>query len=427
MHFFNRMNLLFLTFIAFSGCTFHSLSDESNLQIAHQIGPKKTAQLIVQKIIPVSGLILNYATLFVLGEYDEPLSFQQALQCRFKDISHFPPAFNTRQRCIQTISNLRNVLNFPAFSAEELRLLSTDETPGLTIFQAAFQQNVLAIHYFIASDINPNNLNTDGMSALHISVFNNAINIVITLLTSRHININLRTNDDDDSLSTPLHIATTLNFTDIVRVLVSDPRINVNSEASNRFTPLHIAVCNDSPEIVQMLLQSPLINPNQVAAHRKSVLHLCTSGRIAKLVLSHPQINPNSQDKRGQTPLHVSARTGQTRDVFQELLGHVNINLNIQDMKGRTVLMVAMEEENDEAVLMVLGFSDRLDINLQDKFGRTAVHYAVMFGNASILENILSINRIDLNIMDRLGQTAFDVANNLNPELAGLFFSHLPI
>ena len=93
--------------------------------------------------------------------------------------------------------------------------------------------------------------------------------LVDTLLKSQNIDLNKLTIytkkvicDNEKSYYSALHIASKKNNIEIVRLLLSNPSINVNIRKNNNKTPLFIAIANNNIEVVQLLLSNPNIDIN---------------------------------------------------------------------------------------------------------------------------------------------------------------------
>lgn len=83
----------------------------------------------------------------------------------------------------------------------------------------------------------------------------------------------------------------------------------------------------------------------------------------------------NKQNRRGQTPLHVSALKG--RNDSMELLLDFGANVTLADSEGRTVLHCAVLASMPKQSILTLLSKPLLRLNAADNQGKTALHVAV--------------------------------------------------
>jgi len=129
----------------------------------------------------------------------------------------------------------------------------------------------------------------------------------------------------------------------IVKVLLADPRINVNAATVKGVTPLIRATYYGHLDIVKVLLAAPRIDVN--AATEKLVTPLMSASMeghlgIVKVLLAAPRINVNAADKDGTTALMTASSKGHL-DVVQALLADPRIDVNAETKAGITALMAA--------------------------------------------------------------------------------------
>lgn len=134
---------------------------------------------------------------------------------------------------------------------------------------------------------------------------------------------------------TLLHLAVMSGYSKMVKLVLEDPRINVNIRNSRGVAPLHLAIGVGCPEIVQILLQHPQIDVNIDLAYADKYrpIHLAaTTGnaKIFELLIKHPKIKVNVQTAVSNTALHIAARKGLTQ-ICSLLLQHQEIDVNAYD------------------------------------------------------------------------------------------------
>lgn len=118
-----------------------------------------------------------------------------------------------------------------------------------------------------------------------------------------------------------IHEAILKENVDIVKILVDDPRVDVNllsefysNEDKNENcyeAPLHMAIDKSNIKIVEILLSSPKIDVNIKTSHslikeNQTPLHFAVIAKnveIIKLLLNQKGIDVNSIDKYGKKPI----------------------------------------------------------------------------------------------------------------------------
>ena len=112
--------------------------------------------------------------------------------------------------------------------------------------------------------------------------------------------------------------AVSLNNYYVVKLLVNDPRTNINAEvlydeyADNAGdTSLMIAVQKGYITIIKILLTSPTIDINKVNHKGNTALHIATLNEhfeIINILLESPNIDQNIKNNSGLTPLEIAKR-----------------------------------------------------------------------------------------------------------------------
>ena len=163
------------------------------------------------------------------------------------------------------------------------------------------------------------------------------------------INRTPRLGHNDSALST----AAKEGFTDIMKILLNQPGVNINIRDNWRYTPLFHAVERDHPEIVKLLLDKSIVEDEN-----------SLKGNIN---------NDDFQDGN-HTLLTLAAEKGNP-DIMRMLLDYPGIDVNFKTYKGLIPLTQAMKYNKPMIVEMLLSREDtRLDII--DDENESALHYS---------------------------------------------------
>ena len=257
--------------------------------------------------------------------------------------------------------------------------------------------------------IDVNAQNKKGNTPLHMACYRKSLDIIKLLLERKCItNIPnkkgttaqyIPLNEDGDCL---LHIACQWDDVDIVRYLVIDERCNPNVQSStSKNTPLHIAAMyGQDHTIIQLLCKE--CNPNTQNKEGDTPLHLAASSNkpaVVSKLLAHQQIDVNAQNKKGNTPLHMACYR-KSLDIIKLLLERKCIT-NIPNKKGTTAQYIPLNEDGDcllhiacqwgdVNIVRYLIIDERCDVNIQNRYLNTPVHIACQMGNMGIVQYILT-------------------------------------
>lgn len=144
--------------------------------------------------------------------------------------------------------------------------MTVQELAGYRACIAACNGNARELQKLLAAGLNPNTtlpceMLSSPMSLLYFAVWGLHTECVELLLAQPGIDVNM-----SGGVSTPLHMAVSLNSPKMVRLLLAAPGIDVNATSSwsmcGAQTPLHTAAELGRTECLRLLLAVPGVNPN---------------------------------------------------------------------------------------------------------------------------------------------------------------------
>ena len=147
-------------------------------------------------------------------------------------------------------------------------------------------------------------------------------------------------------------IASSHNYTDIVKLLLNYPNINVNIQDNFGDTPLIWAIDNPQKDIVKLLLNQPDVDVNIKNSVGDTALIKASfykNVELAELLLNHPYVNVNIQCRRGRTALIRAATNGCTQ-IVKLLLDHPAINVSLETDDRKSAVVIAKECGYNEIV-----------------------------------------------------------------------------
>ena len=221
-----------------------------------------------------------------------------------------------------------------------------------------------------------NQCEEEGYTPLLTAARYGSTGVMRMLLDNSRVDVSARNSDCGHSA---LHQATLNNNVEIVTMLLSDPRFDINAVSNVRDTPLIVGAVHDAFEAVSLLLADSRVDVCRTDIDGLSALHFALSSksasRTAALLLADPRVDVNQAAGAVRwSPLHKTASTNNVPAV-ELLLAHAHINPNARDSLYRTPLHVAAMKGSD-AVVRALLCDRRVDVNAKCNQGLTALAMA---------------------------------------------------
>ena len=243
------------------------------------------------------------------------------------------------------------------------------------LYIASFKGNVAIVKVLIKAGGNVNQAGTTtGASPLYISSQKGMVALVKVLLEAGG-----NVNQHNHKNTTPLNWASYIGHTEIVRLLLQQPNIDLNKK-DDFYSPLGGAIKKNHTEIIQLLKDAGATYTikdavvandidyvhqwikNEKDKDRKEInesLYLASSSgniNIVKLFLNLKDININYSNTEGATPLSIACQNNHTT-IVELLLQQPNIDVNIPMTTGDTPLIIASYLGNYECVQQLLQHS----------------------------------------------------------------------
>ena len=247
-----------------------------------------------------------------------------------------------------------------------------------------------------------------------------------------------------DDGQTPLHMATILGHTGIVRYLI-EKGASITAKDISGATPLHEAVRYGRTEIARLLLEAGADANAQDSLGKTPLLITTPQGARTELytMLLRYGSNPNAKDLYGDTPLHIATITGMDITILSKLVSagadidgrnkrgvtplavavehqwgdHINFyasrgaDIHAEDMEGKTPLTRALDAGLDVTMKLI----NSKNASARDSFGNTPLHIAVRRGADPTQVRYILDQGADINARNRNGDSPLYIAvqNNL--------------
>ena len=206
----------------------------------------------------------------------------------------------------------------------------------------------------------------------------NHIEVMRVLLSaSGDMDINIPEEPRFKSEASPVLCAVKNGNAAMVKLLLSDGRLDTGQEEHLDEPPLFIAVLKGHTEIVRLLLADQRVDPNSRRGARSTPLIAAMVYRhydIAMLLLAHPRLDPNQEDFSQISALYWAIRHN-IWPVMEQLLANPKVMLNWRGYQRRTLLIHAVRCGRVGMVKRLLA-DRRLNPNATDADGVTPYFHA---------------------------------------------------
>ncbi|XP_071098269.1 serine/threonine-protein phosphatase 6 regulatory ankyrin repeat subunit A-like [Haliotis cracherodii] len=227
----------------------------------------------------------------------------------------------------------------------------------------------------------------------------------LTLLIRQGSDLSL-VDDDGENI---LHLACTGGNAEVVKIILLQKAVAIDSRGKYGRTPLMIAVYYGHKAVYD-LLESRKCAMKLLDDHDDNILHIaCLGGKIdmVRHILSQRIIGIESRGQFGQTALTKAARMGHA-EVF-DLLIENGSNFSIVDYGGDNILHVACLSGNVDLVTSLLLSKRILDLECRGQYGRTPLMKAAEKGHRGIYDLLVS-KGCNLSVLDDDGNNILHVA-----------------
>ncbi|CAH1368187.1 unnamed protein product [Tenebrio molitor] len=280
---------------------------------------------------------------------------------------------------------------------------------GLRPLVAAILTNQLDIALLLLQSGADVNCSYKDLTALDHAVGQNQLNLVQLLL--QLISRGANPNQKDNNSVTPLHLASSQKFSELIKLLVNHGA-NVNSLNGNNQTPLHLSCQVGEMDDAEFLIKSgarlDLVDesgktPTEYAVGKVHKGGFENGGVLKKLQKLGADLDLPDDD--GFRLLHKASKAGDS-DVVSYLLNS-EVDVDSETREGLPPIFYAVYGNHKEIVLQLLEHSCK--VNVQDSSGNTLLHIAVANGCQEIVKYLLKAD-CSVNDQNESGNTALHLA-----------------
>ncbi|RKK76563.1 hypothetical protein BFJ68_g18023 [Fusarium oxysporum] len=267
-------------------------------------------------------------------------------------------------------------------------------------------------------DLDVNQFDPEGRGALSLALGLGNLYILNELLEREDIRVNIC----DQDCRTPLSLAVeNCRYPEMVRALLSHPKIDACSVDNQGRTPLIWSIISHDLGVMELLLEreSRLLNiPDNRGRTPLSWAAGKGTWEITENLLQRQGVDKDSRDHCGRTALSwavenksqfdkISNKFGNSlpyNHILKLLIGEEGINNNSKDNDGRTPLSWAATKA-DLSIVEYLVSSGCVSVDQPDIIGRTPLSWSAEYRRFEVVDLLLSTAVVDPNLEDHRGRT----------------------
>ncbi|XP_023221037.1 inversin-like isoform X1 [Centruroides sculpturatus] len=243
----------------------------------------------------------------------------------------------------------------------------------------------------------------EGRSALHVAVALGSTDIVDLLTSTERCNLNC----PDNMFCTPLHWAASLGLADKVSLLL-DRRADFHSTDINGATPLHYASQGNYADTVAVFLSRNYITDKRDSEGRNALMWAAARGAddVIRTIYTFG-VDLSLKDENGASALHAAASQGNITTI--DMLLDLGAPLEACDKNDMTPFLYACIRGKAKSVRLLI--EKGASLMSMDMDGRTSLHWAALGGHAYVCQILLQ-NGCDPNCQDFYGRTPLYCASH---------------
>lgn len=185
-----------------------------------------------------------------------------------------------------------------------------------------------------------------------------------------------------------------------VKETLQDPDFDVNAERPDDVngpigTPLYNACTVGNVEMVRLLLADPRIDVNRTVMEFTSALHSAITGYCGHKIVSNPEQNRKSEDDL---------------QIINMLLDDSRLDINAQTARRQPIFYYVASMGKNDLLLLIMNKRPEVDVNIRYvAYGMTPLMIAAYFGNVETVDFLLRSPHVSVYDQNNEGKTAGDI------------------
>jgi ankyrin repeat protein len=260
-------------------------------------------------------------------------------------------------------------------------------------------------HLLLNLGANPNTLDFNGRSPLHLALKEKSWLLIEKLLSFENIQVNVL----DPYGCAPLHIVAGMADSEVISTFLALPHIDVNIQSRQGSTPLHFAAMARNLQTVRRLLEHNRVRLDIVDKQGRTALTVAMYWNyedVARLFIENNKAIP-TPNRQHLSSIICAAKHVQKGLTLELIAKCCNLNED-RDLDGKGIIHLAAINDWPD-ILEIAIAPGQANLNQVDHSGGTGLHYAATLGNIQSLETLLKFGA-SARFQDRNGRTAAHAA-----------------
>jgi len=288
-----------------------------------------------------------------------------------------------------------------------------DSLGTTALIYAAMQGHEAIAEKLLKAGANPNTVCSRGGNALHRVAAYDYLGIVKLLLAHKELDVNaLHSGWAHESA---LMLASEYGYVDVVKELLGRSDIKIN-DLGGGYSALHLAVQYEETEVVRLLLADPRIDVE--LRNQGGWPALVMAARYGYIPIAEALLDKGANIEQSDSELDgggtaILRAIDYNKLAMVQLLYNRGANWDCRDKYNRSLIHGAAVNNRSQILRWLLETQPGFDVNLQDINGKTALHDAAFLGYDDCIAVLLEFHaRTD--IRDRAGKTPLRTAKEHN-------------
>ncbi|XP_067659864.1 putative ankyrin repeat protein RF_0381 [Haliotis asinina] len=225
----------------------------------------------------------------------------------------------------------------------------------------------------------------NGKNILHMACVKGNVDMVQHILKKNIVSV-----DGEDSMGkTPVMLAAESGHTDVFQLLVSK-QCDIHKTCRDGNNILHTSCSRGHIDIVKCIVTEGLINIDSPGQNQMTPVMFAAKNGQRDIFdrFTNNKCDMKKQDKDGNSVLHMAC-IGGNKDIVEEILSKEHIDINSRGQSHRTPAMMAAVCGRQEVFDLLVNRG--ADLTLADRDGFSVYHLACMGGHVSMVEHIQNI------------------------------------
>ncbi len=297
--------------------------------------------------------------------------------------------------------------------AEKADVDGQDSLGTTPLMYAAFHGHEAIVEKLLNAGANPNIICSRGGNALHRAALQDYLGIVKLLLAHKELDVNaLHSGWGHESA---LMLAAEYGYCNVVKELLGRADIRIN-DLGGGYSALHLAVQYEQTDVVKLLLADPRIDLE--VRNQGGWPALVIAARYGYIPIAEALLDKGANIEQSDSELDgggtaILRAIDYNKLVMVQLLYNHGANWDCKDKYNRSLIHGAAVNDRSQILRWLLETQPGFNVNLQDVNGKTALHDAAFLGYDDCIAVLLEFHaRTD--IRDRAGKTPLRTAKEHN-------------